>query len=325
MDPLNVTTCYEPGPRVSIIILNLNGYSDTRDCLESLRHVQYPNFDVFVLDNGSSDNSADRLQVEFPSAKVLRSKDNRGFAGGNNLAIKEAVLNGAAYVLLLNNDTIVDSDILTHLVAAGEDNSQVGILGPKILYYSEPQRIWYAGGIVKYATGICQHVGLDEIDQDSKFCCVEDTQFVTGCAMMIKSRILQEIGLLDDGLFAYWEDADFCMRAQIAGYHCIFVPMARVWHKISQTAGSASPFTFYLTTRNHLTWITRHIPFPYKAIALPLTLVRKIAKMLLLVLESPESAVAVWTGIVGFIFQTSGVPRQWLRPKAPLRSTNMSS
>lgn len=303
-----------PRPKVSVILLNFNGYQDTRECLESLRHVQYPDCDVIVVDNGSWDDSCPRLHKEFPEIKLLVSKENLGFTGGNNLGIEEALRRGAAYVLLLNNDTIVDRNFLAHLVQIGESDPGIGILGPKILYASEPQRIWFAGGLVKYWSGTSRHVGQDQIDQDGRFSDVEDTGYITGCALLVKSRVLREVGLLDPKLFIYWEDWDFCMRVRKAGYRCVFVPMARVWHKVSRTCGQQSSFTLYLGTRNQLICVAKHIPFPYKPAALALAFMRKLVKMSLLALQNRDSAAAVWAGIWAFALRVYGPPRKEWAP-----------
>jgi hypothetical protein len=307
---------HEPSPKVSIILLNLNSHADTRECLESLRELDYPNCEVIVFDNGSSDDSAARLQREFPEARFLRSEENLGFTGGNNIGIEEALRRGAHYVLLLNNDTIVDPGFVTHLVRVGESDDRIGVLGPKVFYAAEPDRIWYAGGYIKYGVGVCRHRGLDEVDRPGVFARVEDTEFVTGCAMMIKAQVLRELGGLDPRLFVYWEDTDFCMRARDANYRCVFVPMGKVWHKISRTCGSDSPFTLYLTTRNHLAWVAKHVPFPYKPGALALTLGRKAFKVPLLALKNRGSAAAVSAGIWAFLFGRYGAPRQARRPEA---------
>jgi GT2 family glycosyltransferase len=309
-------------PKVSIILLNLNGYDDTRDCLVSLRRVQYANFEVTVVDNGSDDDSFTRLQTEFPEIRLLGSKENLGFTGGNNLGIEDALCRDAAYILLLNNDTVVDPDFLTHLVQVGESDPRIGILGPKIFYASEPQRIWFAGGYVRYGTGACGHLGHDQLDQDGKFSRIADTPFITGCALLVKSTVLREVGLLDLGLFVYWEDADFCMRAQKAGYRCVFVPMARVWHKISQTCGLESSFTLYLGTRNQLAWTAKHIPFPYKPGALAFVFMKKFLRMGLLVFKNRDSAAAVWAGIWDFLVRAYGPPRKERMPGRPATSVS---
>jgi hypothetical protein len=307
----------KPEPKVSIILLNLNNYNDTRDCLASLQKVWYSNFDVVVVDNGSSDDSCLRLTRQFPSVHFVASKENLGFAGGNNLGIKSALQGGPDYVLLLNNDTIVDPSFLHNLVQVAETDPQIGILGAKIFYESEPQKIWYAGGRVKYLSGLCVHLGLDQLDQDGQFSEVADTEFISGCVMMVRSSMLSKVGLLDDRLFVYWEDADFCMRARKAGYRCVFVPMARVWHKISRTCGQQSPFTLHLTTRNHLIWVKKHIPYPYKPIVLPLAFTRKLIKAARLFFHDRGSAAAVWTGILDFVFEVYGPPQLERRPEAP--------
>lgn len=293
-------------PRVSIIVLNLNGYQDTRDCLESLRQVHYRNFEVVLVDNGSSDNSGERLCREFPEIHLIRSEQNVGFTGGNNLGIAQALNNGADYVLLLNNDTFVDPDFLTQLVQVGESDQQIGILGPKIFYASDPDRVWFAGGYINYRSGRCAHVGHDETQRDDNV--AESTAWITGCALLIKSHVLKTVGFLDNRLFVYWEDADLCMRVRESGLKCVLVPSARVWHKVSRTCGLGSVFTLYLGTRNQLLWVARHIPFPYKLTALAVTLMKKFFKAILLLFRNPDSACAVLAGILDFVLGKYGPP-----------------
>lgn len=302
-------------PKVFIILLNLNGYQFTRDCLQSLRSINYSNYEVIVVDNGSSDNSGVLIGDQFPEVRLVRSEKNLGFSAGNNLGIEAALKLRADYVLLLNNDTVVDADFLTHLVGAGEGNTQVGILGPKIFYASEPNRIWYAGGYVRSSSGTCGHVGWNEIDDGNRFFCTEETGWVTGCAILVKTRVLQELGPLDPSLFIYCEDIDFCLRARGVGYRCVFVPGAKIWHKVSQTCGLDSSFTLYLGTRNHLTWIKRHIPFPHKATALAFTLMKKMLKANFLLFKNRDLAGAVWSGILAFAFKRYGPPDEKMLPK----------
>jgi len=297
-------------PKVAIILLNLNGYEDTRDCLTSLQALRYSDFEVMVVDNGSSDDSAARLKREFPGITLLVSKENTGFTGGNNLAIEQALTNGATYVLLLNNDTRVDPQFVTELVQTGESDLSIGILGPKIFYASEPQRIWYAGGKVRFARGSCDQAGKDTFEEDGKFSRTEDTGFVTGCAMMVKAAVFRKTGLLDTRLFMYWEDNDFCVRARRDGFRCVFVPSARVWHKVSRTSAANSAFTLFLSTRNQLIWIARYVPFPLKPVALAYTLFRKLVKAVLFIFKSRASAAAIWAGIWAFLSGTYGPPRK---------------
>jgi GT2 family glycosyltransferase len=308
-------------PKVSVVVLNLNGYEDTRDCLESLRQVQYRNIETVVVDNGSSDDSSIRLQREFPELRVLSSKENLGFGGGSNLGIEDALRRNADYVLLLNNDTVVDPNFLLYLVEIGEADSRIGILGPKILYADDPKRIWFAGGFVRLRSGRYGHLGLNDLDEDGNFSHVAETGWITGCALLVKTSALREVGLLDSRLFAYSEDADFCMRMRRAGYRCVFVPRARVWHKLARTSGIQSPFYLYLGTRNQLTWVLRYVPFPYKLGALTFTLLKKIVKAGLLAFVRPESALAVCAGIRAFLLQKCGPPGEDMLPGRQLSST----
>jgi GT2 family glycosyltransferase len=297
-----------PTPKVSIILLNLNGYEDTRDCLESLRQVEHANFEIILVDNGSSDDSAARLRTEFPEIRLISTQENQGFSGGNNLGIRDALERGTDYILLLNNDTIVDSHFLAHLVTAGEMESEIGILGPKIFYASEPERIWFAGGELDYVGGGCRHRGKGQFDSDDKFSRSEETAFISGCAMLVKAWVFQRLGLLDEKLFIYWEDMDFCMRARKAGCRCFFVPEAKIWHKVSRTCGVQSRFTLYLSTRNQLNWVTEHVPYPYKLCALFLTFLKKFRLICLFAPKNRQAAAAVWEGMQAYLWGVYGPP-----------------
>jgi GT2 family glycosyltransferase len=294
--------------KVSIVILNLNGHEHTRDCLESLRQVRYLNREVILVDNGSTDDSPRLLRQQFPEIRLLTSQRNLGFGGGCNLGIEDALGRGTDYVLLLNNDTLVDPDFLLSLVQAGEADSRNTILGPKIYYASDPRRIWFAGGFVSLVSGRYGHIGQGKIDENSGSVNATATGWITGCALLIKSFVFEEIGLLDSKLFAYAEDADFCFRNRAAGYKCILVPSAKVWHKISRTSGGQSPFTLYLGTRNQLIWISRHVPYPYKPLALAYSLTKKFLKASLLLLDDTRSARAVLSGIAAFFARRLGPP-----------------
>ena len=322
--PATGTNVSSPGhePAVAIVLVNLNGYQDTRECLWSLQRLEYPNVEVIVVDNGSTDDSVLRLRQNFPWVYLIESPSNLGFSGGNNLGIEAALKKGAAYVFLLNNDTIADPNLVTRLVAVGESDATVGILGGKIFYAYDPDRIWYAGGEVISILGICRHLGLNRIDAPRRFTRVGKTQFVTGCAMMIKARVFHAIGMLDTDLFMYWEDADFCMRAQRAGFNCMFVPSAQLWHKISKTTGARSPLTTFLSTRNQLVWISRYLPYPGKATALGFTLLRKILQLPRLALGKDELARATWGGILAYFEGSFGPPKNWT---VAARSAQMSA
>jgi GT2 family glycosyltransferase len=308
-------------PKIAIVVLNRNGLQDTRECIHSLDRLDYPGFEVILVDNASTDGSVSSCREEFPGIRVVESNLNLGFAGGNNLGIQMALSGGASYVLLLNNDTIADPELLKELLKVGESDSDIGILGAKIFYASDPRRIWYAGGEVLQRLGICRHTGLKQLDGE-KFSQTSDTGFVTGCTMMIKASVFRKIGLLDPKLFMYWEDADFCMRARKAQFRCVFVPSAHVWHKVSQSAGVDSPFTIFLSIRNHLMWISRYVPPPYRWLALGIALVRRLMRWPMLAIRDRLSADAVCEGIAAFFRGKDGPPPGTKFAPPGLRSTH---
>lgn len=240
-------------PQVTIIVLNWNGLADTLECLESLARLDYLTYEVVVVDNGSTDGSVEAIRTHFPQVTLIENGENLGYAGGNNVGIEYALEAGTDYVLLLNSDTVVDSQMLDHLVHVGESDSDVGIVGPKIYYYHAPEVIWSAGGRIGALGKPCQ-LGLDEIDtgqHDS----VREVDYVTGCALLAKASLIQQIGDLDSRFFAYYEDAEWCARARRHHYKVIYVPQARVWHKIQPRTQEQAPYYLYLMTRNQLLYL----------------------------------------------------------------------
>ncbi len=253
---------------VTIILLNWNNKEDTLDCIRSLKLIDYVPYSIIVADNGSSDDSVESIRTSFPDITVLENGANLGFAAGNNAGIKLALQSNPEYVLLLNNDTVVDPEFLSRLVAVAESDPKIGITGPKIFYHSDPERIWFAGGIVDWRTGKTRHTGDGEIDA-GKYNQVADVDFITGCALLIKSTVLREIGLLDDVMGFYYEDNDLCERARKAGYRIVYAPEAKVWHKIARSASKIKDFQLYYFTRNRLRFMRKHAGTLRLALFLP--------------------------------------------------------
>ena len=227
--------------KVEVIILNWNGKEDTIECLNSLQKVKYDNFDITIVDNASTDDSAEIIAAEFPSVKLIKNNMNLMYAGGNNVAIKEALNGDAEYFLILNNDTILHEDFLEHLVKAFRSDEKVGIAAPKINYYSNRKLIWYAGGFVNFFTGNIYHRGLRKQD-DGKYDLSNEVDYATGCCMLIKRELFEKIGLLDEAYYIYTEDVDFSFKAQAAGYKVVFEPRSLIWHKVSSATGGAFSF-----------------------------------------------------------------------------------
>jgi len=222
--------------RVAVIVVNWNGRDITLDCLRSLSAQTYPHADLIVVDNASTDGSVAAIRADYPGVALLTMPENLRFAGGNNAGIREALARGADAVLLLNNDTVVDPDFLKHLVNRMNTAPTCGMVAPKIYYFDQPDKIWFAGGVVSMWTGTMRHIGIREMDH-GQFDSVREIGYASGCCLLIRSEVIRKIGMLDDSYYMYTEDADWSMRVRKAGYTIIFEPAARIWHKLSVSAG----------------------------------------------------------------------------------------
>lgn len=245
---------------VYIILVNWNGLEDTLECLESLREIAYPNHRIVVVDNGSKDHQADLIKENFPGVRLINNKRNLGFVIANNQGMELALREGAEYVLLLNNDTVVERNFLDILIEYSEQSKDVGIAGPRILYY-DSNRIWSVGGKILSA-GIIVLVGKGK-DRNYYSSEIVETDFVSGCAMLVKRSVIEKIGFLDPIYFAYFEDVDFCLRAENLGYRLVVVAKSVIYHKKSSSSGKKgsfrylSPLQHYLVTRNQILFIKK--------------------------------------------------------------------
>lgn len=229
-------------PLVFIILVNWNGKADTLECLASLRRLSYSPCRIVVVDNASTDGSREAIRSQYPEVEILAMPENRRFAGGNNAGIRHALAGNADLILLLNNDTTVDSEMLRFLVCAIESHPEAGMVAPKIYYYDTKNLLWYAGGVLSFWTGTMHHIGIREEDR-GQYDAPGDTGYASGCCLLTSREVLERIGLLDESYFMYTEDADWSIRARRAGYRILFEPSAKVWHKISVSAGGhLSPF-----------------------------------------------------------------------------------
>ena len=293
-------------PRISIIILNWNGWQDTIECLESLYRITYPNYDAIVVDNGSEDESTEKIKeycegkikveskffeysgdnkpikaIEYtreeagaeggkeeeigdlPSNRkliIIKNEKNYGFAEGNNIGMRYALtaLNlNPKYILLLNNDTVVDKEFLDELVKVAGSDQHIGILGPKTYYYSQPNRIQLTWNKIDFYRGTVFLAGAGDIDrgQHNK---IRETDYVPGSCLLIKQETIERIGLLDASYYSYWEETDYCMRAKRAVFRLVYCPSAKVWHKISQSASKVAGFSTYYMTRNRFQFMKKY-------------------------------------------------------------------
>ena len=249
-------------PKVSIIVLNWNGKEDTLKCLESVLQIDYPNFELITVDNGSSDGSANAIRLRFPEVIVLETGTNLGYAGGNNLGIRYARRNGADWILLLNNDIIVDAQLLREFFSALTLVPKGRIFSGKIYYFSQPNMIWYAGGKRINRQANFKHVGQLSIDNGQDFSSIVETDYASGCVFFVNTDVFNKIGLFDEKLYLTYEETDFCYRARRAGFKSYFVPNAKVWHKVSISFGGEGSAVFnYFITRNKLLWAENNLDF----------------------------------------------------------------
>ncbi len=286
---------------VTVIVLNWNGLADTSALLPTLARSRMPQgwqLRVMVVDNGSTDGSAVAIPREFPEAEFVALAENRRFAGGNNEGLRRAIARGDDAIMLLNNDTEADPGMLEHLILALEQEPGFGAVAPLIYFGAPSQRIWYAGGRCIPALGHASHRGLRALD-DGRYRSAEETGYLTGCALLAWRRVWERTGLLDERYFIYAEDCDWCLRARGAGFRLLFVPTARLWHKVSASSGARSPWKIYQRLRANLTMFARHARGPARLTWLP-------------AFAAQQLVLAVWLMIGGQMAAALAVPRAFL-------------
>jgi GT2 family glycosyltransferase len=251
-------------PSVAIIILTWNGRDMTLACLDSVSRIDYPSFRVIVVDNGSQDGTAGEVARLHPEVTVIRHPENLGFSEGNNAGIRHALAAGFDYILLLNNDTAVHPAMLTELVAAAEPDPRIGITGPLIYFLEQPEVVWSAGNSLDWANGEVRRLTVARGDGSHA---PYETDYVTGCALCIKRRVIEDIGLMDARFFLYYEDVDWCCRARQRRYRIVVVPRAVMWHKVSGSISQEAPATAYYMARNQLLFLQKNLRGPRRLAA----------------------------------------------------------
>lgn len=249
-------------PKVAVIILHLKEIPCLVDCVVSLNKITYQNFSIIIAHNGPESTAL--LDALAPISryiiKVIDMETNIGFTGANNVGIRYALQDGAEYILLLNDDTEVAPDFLTKLIDVAESRPDAGMLGPKIYYFDRPDKIWFAGARFNLETCMVTTTGFDQVVECKNPAPIE-SDYITGCALLVKRNAIEKIGLLDERIFIYNEDLDWGLRLIKAGFRNLVVPDARIWHKVSITVGGLdSPFTIYHKTRSRLLMAKLYAP-----------------------------------------------------------------
>lgn len=222
-------------PKIAIVILNWNQKDITLACLDSLMKVNYPNYQVIVIDNVSSDGSCEAIEKQFPSIILISSKKNLGLTDSRNIGLDYALQRAADYILILDNDTIIHENMLTELVKEAEKDNRIAVVAPKIYLFSDRNRIWALGGKVNFYKGQVNLLGYGEIDHEQYDSNPTiDVDYAIGCCSLIRTQIIKKIGKLDPH-FYYGEDTEFCLRAKHSGYKIVAVPKAIMWHKDSRS------------------------------------------------------------------------------------------
>jgi len=289
---------------LAVVVLSWNGAALTLDTLRSLEACHVPEswrLRTLVVDNASTDGSPERVREAFPGVELLALAENRRFAGGNNEGLRRALDGGADAVMLLNNDVVADPKLIEKLLAALDEQPQAGAAAPLIYFAPPTDRIWYGGGRCRPWLAHSSHRGLRTRDH-GQYRSIEDTGYLTGCCLLATAEAWRKVGLLDERYFIYAEDADWCLRARAAGFRLLFVPTARLWHRVSASSanatggGAMNAWKVYQRLRANVTLWARHTHGLARITWLPALLAQQVA-------------LAAWLLARGHVAAALAVPR----------------
>lgn len=287
-------------PELSIITVNYNGFADTLQLIDSIQNHLTISYEFIVVDNGSKADEASMLKHQFPYIKVIRSDRNLGFAGGNNLAIKDAA---ADFLLFINNDAYVQDDSLTHLVERMKKEPTLGGISPKILFADQEKLIQFAGYTPLSSVTLRNRlIGFKEQDS-GQYDHPITTPYLHGAAMLIRREVVEKVGGMPEIYFLYYEELDWSLQLRRAGYQLEYNPAAVVYHKESSSVGQESPLKAFYMTRNRMLYAKRNLSsfhgFLSIAYQISLALPKKVFHSLLN--GKSHLAVAMMKGCVAFL------------------------
>lgn len=293
----------QPGspPKVAALVLNYNGKDITLQTVESLLAMTYPNLVVAVIDNGSTDGSPAAVAEAFPTVDQVLVEVNEGPAAGMNAGLRWAMAGDFDYVLALNNDIEVAPDMLDEMMAVAESDPSIGCVGPKCFYYWDRDRLWSAGGRLRFGESVTKERGMGELDR-GQYERTEEVDYINGCAMLVPRRVLEEVGVWDPIFFLSVEDADWCMRMKRRGYRCVYAHRAVLWHMVSHTVGVYVPSKTFHNGRSTALFVRRYAGplqwlkfFVLLGLAIPAAFLRELPK------GNQAAAIAklkgVWAGL----------------------------
>ncbi|MFY0608242.1 MAG: glycosyltransferase family 2 protein [Cyclobacteriaceae bacterium] len=290
---------------IAIVILNWNSFEVTRQCLSCISDLNL-DYQIILVDNGSVDNSGAKLYLEFPELYYFGLKKNLGFTGGNNVALRWVIEQDYGYVLLLNNDTIFDENFVAPLLSYMDAHPNVGAIQPKIMYQNMPKIIWNAGAVYNSILGLPKTIGENKLD-DGSYDLLNEVDWVTGCAMFIRTSVLKKVGLLDDIFFAYFEDVDLSLRVRKAGYQLVYFPEAKIYHLAGQSLrhtkpdseGFLSPIFHFYNIRNQLYVMRKHLEWFNMPLAFLFVVFKDISIVIYFILRFRlKKAKMAWNGLI---------------------------
>ncbi|MEM9775015.1 MAG: glycosyltransferase family 2 protein [Chloroflexota bacterium] len=285
--------------KVAVLIVAWNQIETTLECLKTVYSQSFEDYEVVLVDNGSDEGFQEEIKKGFPQITCLSSEKNLGFAGGNNIGLKYAIAQGFEYILLLNNDTLLDVNCLKNLVAAKEKLSlSVGGVTAKIYYAQEKTRIWSVGSNFRPWLFEVADNGKDSID-NGQWSVARQVDFAPFCGILFDVSVFEHIGLLDDRYFLYYEDMDYCQRLKAHGKQLYYVPNAIIWHAVSRTSGgNQSPKALYWLARSSGRYFRTHckgwrllIIIPYRLLSVSRKTIKFLAR------KEKEKLSHYWSGL----------------------------
>jgi GT2 family glycosyltransferase len=278
-------------PGVCCVVVNWNGWGDTLDCLASLREQEYGNLQIVVVDNGSTDDSVERIRSSFPEARLIETGKNLGFPSGCNVGLRVALAGSAEFVWLLNNDTICPADTLRKLVRRAMASSEAGLVGTVLLYADDPTKVQaWGGGRIRPWIGYTTH--FHEPTEFGKNC------YTTFASALARRAMLEEVGLLYEGFFMYCDDSDLCLRMQKTRWKIVMAEDTAVLHKegASTTAGE-KPFMTKVVTVSNLRLIRRSSKLAF--LGMPAYVLLRLGNRI--IRREWKGLRAVWQGVLEFM------------------------
>jgi len=248
-------------PRVMVATLTWNQKEDVLECLRTLVKLDYPNYEIVVVDNGSTDGTFEAIREQYPQVHIVRNRENLGCAEGVNGEVRYALQVGPDYLFIIANDARVESSTLKELVQVAERDPRIGMVHPKVYYYGSEKKIWCAG-VAHFDWFRGRFIGfVQKVEDDGSFDQEKEAEFFPGGFSLVRMEAIKKVGLLDPDYFIFLDDSDWAHRFHRAGFVARYAPRARAWHKPSSSVGMESESFYYYRTRNRLFFVKKYAPF----------------------------------------------------------------